>query len=252
MCIGWILGVKGFSARKESGLSECKRTMRYVMYLWYDALVTEQLVKIVQRWLFVLKVRNHISISALILLGARLSRATVRRLENRLTGELLLLHSITSALFGLVVASSYVASPLSVPWADSRKTSLDRDGASAGVIAVAGWARTSGFGSGPACMTATGAGVRRRDSVWVAERSFAPLTKKRMQKHIKAKRVKAPEIHPQSTSVNQCQLLLSCHFQFRIHAPPISGRHFNINAHFWTSGVTLTRPLCQQLLNCGL
>jgi len=54
----------------------------------------------------------------------------------------------------------------------------------------------------------------------------APLTKKRRQKHIKAKKIKAAEIHPQSTSASLLGLAI---FSFEF-MPANSGRHSN--AHF--------------------
>ena len=69
-------------------------------------------VAIVQRRLFALKDRNHISINTLMLLGAR---ATLRRLENRLSENSFPFPTNSLELLGLVVATSFAAPRLGVP-----------------------------------------------------------------------------------------------------------------------------------------
>lgn len=69
-------------------------------------------VSIFQRRPFALKDRNHISINTLMLLGAR---ATLRRLESRLTENSFPFPTNILELLGLAVASSFGAPGLAVP-----------------------------------------------------------------------------------------------------------------------------------------
>jgi len=105
---------------------------------------------------------------------------------------------------------------------------------SCGVMAVTDWGSASRFDSDRGRKLAA-AGVEAGIAcAWVVASWFAPLAKRTMQKHIKARKIRAPKIHTKSTNVSSLWLMMST-FRFL----PVFRVSYNMILNFKTPPIWL-------------